>query len=102
MAFVRRRRGFYHLTSGSEVVNWEYDVFPRLPTLHRKGTETELIALCFTVDITDLPQPRNNEPNKHDDMQFFAFNKLPENIIPAHQQIINCVQSGMRYSQHGW
>lgn len=76
--------------------------FELVHTLHRKGTETEFIALCFKVDITDLPQPHNNEPHKHDDMRFFVFDSLPENMIPAHQQIINCVQNGTRYSQHGW
>lgn len=76
--------------------------FELIHTLHRKGTETEFIALCFAVDITDFPQPRINEPTKHDAMQFFPVYQLPENIIPAHQQIITCVQKGVRYSQHGW
>jgi 8-oxo-dGTP diphosphatase len=76
--------------------------FELVHTLHRKGTETEFIALCFKVNVTNMPQPRNNEPDKHDDMRFFALDQLPENIIPAHHQIINCVQKNIRYSEHGW
>lgn len=76
--------------------------FKLVHTLHRKGTETELIALCFKVDVNNMPEPCNNEPDKHDDMRFFAVDQLPENIIPAHRQIINCVQKGINYSQHGW
>ncbi len=45
--------------------------FELVHTLHRKGTETELVALCFKVDITNMQAPRNNEPEKHDDMAVF-------------------------------
>jgi 8-oxo-dGTP diphosphatase len=78
------------------------DAFTLVHTLHRKGTEAELIALCFKADINALSAPYNNEPDKCSDMRFFTFDVLPKNIIPAHAQVIRCVQQGTIYSQHGW
>jgi len=76
--------------------------FQLVHTFHRKGTESEFIALCFQADISNMPAPQNTEPEKHDDMQFFPLNKLPQNILPAHKQAIECVQKGINYSEHGW
>jgi ADP-ribose pyrophosphatase YjhB (NUDIX family) len=76
--------------------------FTLMHTLHRKGAETEFIALCFAVDISQMNTPRIMEPHKHDDMQFFTKDNLPDNIIAAHEQVIRCIQDGIRYSEHGW
>lgn len=78
------------------------DAFTLVHTLHRNGSETEFIALCFMADISTLSAPYNHEPDKHSDMRFFTFDALPKNILPAHEQIIRCVQQGINYSQHGW
>jgi len=78
------------------------DKFTLVHVLNRNGTETEFIALCFKADISSLPKPRNNEPDKHDDMRFFRCNALPANMLPAHKQIIQCVREGVNYSEHGW
>jgi 8-oxo-dGTP diphosphatase len=76
--------------------------FELVHTFHRKGSESELVALCFKADITHLPMPHNNEPEKHDDMRFFSIHQLPENILPAHRQAIQCIQKNVSYSEHGW
>ena len=76
--------------------------FDLVHTFHRKGTEHEIIVLCFKVDITGMPTPTNQEPEKHDDMRFFNLNQLPDNIIPAHKQALECIQKGITYSEHGW
>jgi len=78
------------------------EAFTLVHTLHRKGTETEFIALCFAVDISKLPAPYNNEPDKHSDMSLFSIDQLPANILPAHEQIIRCVLRDINYSEHGW
>lgn len=70
--------------------------------LHRNGTENALVALCFKVDISMSSAPYNNEPDKHDDMRFFTYDALPAAIVPAHEQIIRCVQKNINYSEHGW
>jgi 8-oxo-dGTP pyrophosphatase MutT (NUDIX family) len=69
--------------------------------IHRKGTESEFIALCFKADITDKPFT-NLEPEKHDDVQLFALDNLPTNILPAHKQIIEAIAKKQLYSEHGW
>jgi len=76
--------------------------FELVHTFHRRGTEGAFIALCFKVDISHMPAPHNNEPDKHDDMRFFKLNSLPENILPAHKQAVECIQQGISYSEHGW
>ena len=75
--------------------------FTLIHTLHRKGTETEFTSLIFTADISGLT-PKNNEPEKCDDMQLYSLQELPENMIPAHKQILEHVQRGSIYSEHGW
>jgi len=78
------------------------DQFTLVHTLHRKGTATELIVLCFAADVSSVHAPRNMEPDKHDDMRFFLVDQLPENMIPAHHQILQCIQQNILYSEHGW
>jgi 8-oxo-dGTP pyrophosphatase MutT (NUDIX family) len=76
--------------------------FELVHTLHRSGTETNLIILCFKVDISTMSAPCNNEHDKHDDMRFFKINEIPKNIIPAHKQVIECINRHIPYSEHGW
>ncbi len=76
--------------------------FKLVHTFHRKGSESDLVALCFMADISAMPKPQNNEPEKHDDMSFFAIDQLPSNIIPAHKQAIECIAKNISYSEHGW
>lgn len=83
-------------------LNIPEEQFNLVHVMHRKGTETAFIALCFAVDITDLPVPHNNEPDKCSDMRFFQLDLLPSNLLPAHEQIIQCIQQGINYSEHGW
>ena len=76
--------------------------FELVHTFHRKGPDGELIALCFKVDISNLPAPINCEPDKCDDLALFDLNQLPGNIIPAHKQAIECIKQKISYSEHGW
>lgn len=71
-------------------------------TFHRKGPEHEIIVLVFKADITNMSAPINKEPEKHDDMQSFNINQLPENMIPAHKQALEYIKKGITYSEHGW
>lgn len=76
--------------------------FQLVHTFHRKGVEGDLVALCFKADITHLPAPYNNEPEKHDDMRFFNIHQLPAAMLPAHKQALECIGKGGTYSEHGW
>lgn len=68
---------------------------------HRKGTESEFVAFVFTANISNR-HVHNNEPEKHDDLKFFEPAALPENILPAHKQAIECWIKNIPYSEHGW
>lgn len=83
---------------GLDVAESEFEL---MHTFHRKGDQEELIALCFMADVSHM-HPKNNEPTKHDDMKFFNVDQLPENIIPAHAQAINCIKQDISYSEHGF
>ncbi len=76
--------------------------FELVHTFHRRGIESEFIALCFKADISHLPAPTNKEPDKHDDMRFFSINDLPEKMLSGHKQAIQLIQKNIRYSEHGW
>lgn len=67
--------------------------FELVHTFHRKGTENELIALCFKANIASLPKPVNNEIDQHDDVRFFKLDQLPANILPAHLQAIEYIKN---------
>lgn len=69
--------------------------------MYRKCNEPEFFTAVFAVDATKL-SPVNTEPERHDDMQWFAFAQLPEKHIPAHGQAIEMVANGVYYSEHGW
>lgn len=75
--------------------------FKLVHTLHRKGTESDFILLCFKADITGM-QPKITEPEKQDDLQWFTLANLPENIVPAHKQVMELVAQGINYSEHGF
>lgn len=70
-------------------------------TLHRKGTESEFVAFVFKADITGM-EFVNKEPEKHDAINLFSPSELPDNMIPAHKQAINCILKNVTYSEHGW
>lgn len=76
--------------------------FQLVHVFHRKSDAELFVVLCFKVNISDMVQPSNNEPEKHDDLRFFAIEQLPDNIIPAHKQAIECIKQNISYSEHGW
>lgn len=47
-------------------------------------------------------KPKIMEPHKCDDLSWFEFNKLPDNIIPYIKQAFNCIEKKIFYSEHGW
>lgn len=76
--------------------------FSLVHVLHRQGTETAFMALCFSAPVVDIKAIYNKEPHRHDDVRSFALAHLPENLIDAHKQIIDCIQKNIIYSEHGW
>ena len=44
----------------------------------------------------------NNEPDKHGHFLWFSLSSLPENIIPLHKRMIDCIVQQQRYAQVGY
>ncbi len=51
--------------------------------------------------MQDPGEPRNMEPEKCDDMQFFPLNNLPEMVAPF-RAALDAIQRGELYSEFGW
>jgi mutator protein MutT len=69
--------------------------------VNRQGPETEFYVFIFKA-LAWTGLPINGEPDKCDDMRWFALEALPENIIDAHRQAIELSGKGVVYSEHGW
>lgn len=66
---------------------------------HRKGTDGELIALVFSTRKW-VGNPFNREPEKHSEMIWCDLDNLPENLLPAHKQTLDCIKKKILYSEH--
>lgn len=47
-------------------------------------------------------EPTNCEPEKCSEVQWFAINNLPVNILPNVKQALNAYAAGRAYSEFGW
>ena len=70
-------------------------------TFHRKGTQDNFIALIFTTEKWS-GEIINNEPEKCDELAWFALDQLPDNMITAHRHALECIKKQEIYSEHGW
>ena len=68
--------------------------------VHRKSNEERIDF--FILAKRWKGDPRNMEPHKCDDLNWFEMDKLPENTIPYIRQAIGCFRKGVFYSEHGW
>lgn len=46
--------------------------------------------------------PHNAEPEKCDDLQFFAISNLPKNIVPHVREVIESYKAGDKYNEFNW
>ncbi len=69
--------------------------------MHRKSSDSERIDVFFVAEVWrgDIT---NREPEKCDDLDWFAFDQLPENTIPYIRQALMNIQSGVFYSEFGF
>jgi ADP-ribose pyrophosphatase YjhB (NUDIX family) len=68
--------------------------------VHRKSNEERIDF--FILAKKWKGDPKNMEPHKCDDLNWFEMDKLPENTIPYIRQAIGCFRKGVFYSEHGW
>jgi 8-oxo-dGTP diphosphatase len=69
--------------------------------MYRKCNEPEFFACVFQVNSPNH-QPINNQPDRHDIMEWFDMQRLPEKMVPAHRYAIEQIVAGQVYSEHGW
>lgn len=62
----------------------------------RERLDTFIKADCWDGEL------KNMEPHKCDDLNWFSFNKLPDNTIPYVKQALECIQDGVFYSEYGF
>lgn len=71
--------------------------------LHRKNKDNGNVFVDFILLCTSWDgEPKNNEPNKCDDIQWFKLNSLPDNMIPFVRLAIEDYQQGIFFSTPGW
>jgi 8-oxo-dGTP diphosphatase len=68
--------------------------------MHQRDNH-EYIDFYFAAKNWD-GEPTNNEPEKCDDMQWFALDALPENVIPNVKQALKAYEANEGYSEIGW
>jgi 8-oxo-dGTP pyrophosphatase MutT (NUDIX family) len=69
-------------------------------TLHRRAEE-ERLGFFFTCARWS-GEPVNREPNKCDDLDWFAFGDWPEATIPYIRAALEHLLAGRPYSEFGW
>ncbi|MBC7981879.1 NUDIX domain-containing protein [Candidatus Parcubacteria bacterium] len=69
--------------------------------MHRKAEKDERIDFFMTTEQY-TGEIKNCEPEKCDELKWFPFNNLPENIIPYIQEVLNNYKQGKIYSEFGW
>lgn len=69
--------------------------------MYRKCNDPEFFACVFTTNIWS-GTVYNKDLEKHDDLQWFALDKLPTNMVPAHRHAIQQIEKRILYSEHGW
>ena len=68
--------------------------------MHRKSNDIRMDF--FFVANTSKSEPKNMEPDKSDDMQWFPLSALPANTVPYIRAAIRRYQKKIFYSEYGW
>lgn len=93
-ALIREAKNSLALTINSDELQFVH-------IMYRKCNEPEFFACVFQMHIKE-EVPYNKEPERHDDIQWFSIDRLPDNIVPAHRHAIALIQKHIFYSEHGW
>ena len=71
------------------------DNYKLVHTLHRVNSHVD-----FFFEVTDWEgEPQNMEPDKCDDVRWFAFDSLPVNIVPSVKFAISNYQQGVAFAE---
>lgn len=69
--------------------------------MHRKEPTEERVDFFF-ITKKWTGKPKIMEPNKCDDLSWFAFDNLPDNVIPYIKKVIDSFLKNIFYSEFGW
>lgn len=69
--------------------------------ISRNPSDGERVGFFFTCEKWS-GEPAIMEPDKCDDVQWFAFDAIPENTIDYVKQAISAIHRGEPYSEFGW
>jgi ADP-ribose pyrophosphatase YjhB (NUDIX family) len=69
--------------------------------MHRKATNEERIDF-FIIAKKWKGEPKIMESHKCDDLSWFEFDNLPDNVIPYVKHAIYCFLDNVFYSEFGW
>lgn len=78
--------------------------FKHVLTMHRwcaDGGWHERVGFYFTTE-TQQGEITNTEPEKCDDLSWFSFNKLPQNMTPHIRAAIEAHHKGETYTEFNW
>ncbi len=72
-----------------------------LHVMHRKCPSDERIDFFMSTQHYE-GEGRNCEPEKCDDLDWFALDALPENTIDYIRKAVEHIRAGVFYSEYGW
>lgn len=82
-------------------VNLSFENMKFCGIMHRKELDEERIDLFFSAEKWD-GEIKIMEPEKCDDLSWFALDNLPENLVPYVKVAIEAFNSGVLYTEFGW
>lgn len=70
--------------------------------LHRKSGDG-FQKIIFFVHVSNWDgELKNCEPDKHGEVNWFAFDKLPDTIVPHHKRALAAIENNIFFSEDGW
>ena len=69
--------------------------------MHRRKLDREYFDVYLTADKWE-GEIRNLEQDKHDDLSWFAYDHLPDNLLPEVKLALKNIENGTFYGEFGW
>ena len=63
--------------------------------------DVEYVNFFFQVDVWQ-GDVYNKEPDKCDEISWFDFDNLPENMLPSHRHVLAMIKKNVQFSEYGW
>lgn len=70
--------------------------------IHRNSDDNSRIDVFFVWEPESIPKVKNMEPDKCEELRFFALDQLPETTIPYIEEVLDSCKEGDPYFEFGW